>query len=90
MRVRISMTATECELPEGDIHMPNPYIPWPPSIGDRVGIKGTRLLGIVERIEGQAPTQQFVLTIFAPAIADIDAAKDARTTYALDELEPHS
>jgi hypothetical protein len=84
------MTTTERELLEGVIHMPNPSIPWPPSIGDRVGIKGTRLLGIVERIEGQGPTQQFMLTIFAPAIADIDAAKVARTTYALDELEPHS
>jgi len=70
--------------------MRHPYIPWPPSVGDRVGIRGTRLLGIVERLTGQGSTQRYILTIFAPAIADIGAAKVARTNYTLDELEPHS
>ena len=75
--------------------MPNPPIPWPPHIGDRVGIKGSRLRGTVERIEGQGDTQRFSLSIFAPATADAgttfeleQAAKVARATYRLGELEP--
>ena len=78
------------------MRMANPYIPWPPSIGDRVGIKGSRLLGTVERIEGQGDAQQFTVSVFAPATTDAgsayelaQAAKVARTTYTLDELEPH-
>ena len=72
-------------------------IPWPPYIGDRVGIIGSRLLGTVERIEGRGETRRFILSIFAPATADAgstyelaQAAKVARTTYTLDELEPHA
>jgi hypothetical protein len=72
-------------------------IPWPPCIGDRVGIRGSRLLGTIERVEGQGATQQFVISIFAPAHTDagsafelVQAAKVARTTYSLDELEPHT
>ncbi len=77
--------------------MLNPNIPWPPRVGDRVGIKGSRLLGAVERIEGQDGAPQFILSIFAPATTDAgsafelaEAAKVARSTYTLDELEPHS
>jgi hypothetical protein len=77
--------------------MTNPHIPWPPHIGDRVGIKGSRLRGTVQRIEGQGDAQRFVLSIFAPATADAgstyeldQAAKVARTTYLLGELEPRS
>jgi hypothetical protein len=70
--------------------MPHLYIPWPPSIGDRVGIKGSRLLGTVERIEGQGDAQTFILSIFVPVTADAPAARAARTTYALNELEPHT
>ncbi len=77
--------------------MPNPHIPWPPHIGDRVGIKGSRLRGTVERIEGQGDAQRFTLSIFAPATADAgstfeleQAARAARTTYLLGELEPYS
>src|SRR3954454_5784816 len=72
-------------------------IPWPPYIGDRVGIRGSRLLGTVERIEGQGETQRFILSIFVPATANpgiayelAQAAKAVRTMYVLDELEPHS
>jgi len=72
-------------------------IPWPPHIGDRVGTTGSRLLGTVERIEGQGPTQRFILSLFAPVSADpsdaaelAQAAKAARRTYTLDELEPHA
>ena len=71
-------------------------IPWPPHIGDRVGIRGSRLLGTVERIEGQGETRRFILSLFVPATADANsahalarAAKAARTVYTLDELEPH-
>ena len=71
-------------------------IPWPPHVGDRVGITGSKLLGTVERIEGQGQTQRFILSILAPVAADTNttyefaqAAKTARTTYSLDELEPH-
>jgi hypothetical protein len=71
-------------------------IPWPPYIGDRVGIAGSRLLGTVERIEGQGPTQRFSLSLFAPVSADpsdaaglAQAAQVARRIYTLDELEPH-
>jgi len=78
------------------MHMVNPNTPWPPKIGDRVGIKGSRLLGTVERIEGQDAAQHFILSIFAPAITDAGsafelaaAAEHARTVYPLDELEPH-
>jgi len=76
--------------------MPNPHIPWPPHIGDRVGIKGTGLRGTVERIEGQGEARRFVLSIFSPAVPDAraalaldQAAKAARTTYLLVELEPY-
>ena len=77
--------------------MRNLVIPWPPRIGDRVGIKGSRLLGTVERVEGQGTAETFVLSIFAPVNTDAgsafeltQAAKVARTTYSLDELEPHT
>jgi hypothetical protein len=72
-------------------------IPWPPHVGDRVGITGSGLLGTVERIEGQGETRRFILSIFVPATADAgsayelaQAAKAARTMYTVDELEPHS
>ena len=71
-------------------------IPWPPHIGDRVGIVGSQLLGTVERIEGQGETQLFILSIFAPVTANAAstyelarAVKTARRTYTLDELVPH-
>ena len=51
--------------------MRNLVIPWPPRIGDRVGIKGSRLLGTIERIEGQGESEHFVLSIFAPVHAGV-------------------
>jgi hypothetical protein len=77
--------------------MPTPYIPWPPHVGDRVGIRGSRLLGTVARIEGEGETQRFTLHVFTPADPDAgaayeldQAARTVRTTYLLAELEPHS
>ena len=77
--------------------MTNPHIPWPPRIGDRVGIKGSRLLGTVERIEVDGEAHRFILSIFAPVTTDAgstyeltQAARVAARTYALTDLEPHS
>jgi len=68
---------------------------WPPRVGDRVSIRGGRLLGVVERIEEDHSAQPYTVQVFAPAEADAgttyeltQAARVARTTYALDELEP--
>jgi hypothetical protein len=68
--------------------------PWRPRVGQRVRIKGSRLLGIVERIEGQGADTRFVLKVVAPPDDDAgavyeltQAASVARTAYALDELE---
>src|SRR4051794_29063543 len=64
--------------------------------GDRVGIRGTRFLGTVVRVEGEGQDQQFTLHIFAPPDPDpgasyelAQAAKVVRTVYRLAELEPH-
>jgi hypothetical protein len=93
--IRTSMTMTEAGIPRGRA-MPNLHIPWPPYIGDRVGIKGSGLRGTVERIDGMGDAQRFVLSVFAPAVADAhaasaltEAARSARTTYLLSELEPY-
>jgi len=73
----------------------NPHIPWPPQVSDRVGIRGTRLLGTVVRVAGEGEAQRFTLHVFAPADPDVaayelaEAAKVVRTTYTLAELEPH-
>jgi hypothetical protein len=72
-------------------------LPWPPTIDDRVRIRGTRLLGTVVRIDGQDEAQRFTLDVFAPADPDpgaayelAQAARAVRTTYTLRELEPIS
>jgi len=68
---------------------------WQPRIGERVGIKGSRLLGTVERIEGQGAGARFILKVVAPPDDDAgavyeltQAASIARSVYALDELTP--
>jgi hypothetical protein len=68
---------------------------WPPQVGDRVGIKGSRLLGTVTAIEGESEEQRFTLDVVAPPDADAgstyeleQAARVARTTYAIGEIEP--
>jgi len=68
---------------------------WQPRIGERVGIKGSRLLGTVERIEGQGVGARFILKVVAPPDDDAgavyeltQAASIARSVYALDELTP--
>lgn len=77
--------------------MANLHIPWPPRIGDRVGIKGSSLLGTVESIEEDGESDRFTLSIFAPVGSDAvstfelaQAAKVAARTYPLTDLEPHS
>jgi hypothetical protein len=67
---------------------------WQPRVGQRVRIKGSRLLGIVERVEGQGTEARFVLKVIAPPDDDVgavyeltQAASVARTVYTLDELE---
>jgi len=76
--------------------MPAPATVWPPHVGDRVGIRGNRLLGTVERIEQQDHEQRYILSLFAPPGIDAgdsyeltQAARVARTTFSLAELEPH-
>jgi len=65
-------------------------------MSDRVGIRGTRLLGTVVGVVGEGEAQRFTLHVFAPADPDVgaayelaEAAKVVRTTYTLAELEPH-
>jgi hypothetical protein len=69
---------------------------WEPRVGQRVGIKGSRLLGTVERIEGQGTEAWFVLKVVAPPDDDVgavyeltQASRVARTVYARDELTPY-
>jgi hypothetical protein len=68
---------------------------WPPRVGHLVGIKGSRLLGLVTGVDGDGDAQLFTLSVAAPADADAgstyeltQAAKVARATYGLRELEP--
>ena len=75
--------------------MPDPTIPWPPHVGDLVGISGSQLIGQVRTIAGVGTIQRFVLSVRAPATGDSElslkltaAAERARTVYTLDELEP--
>jgi hypothetical protein len=67
---------------------------WQPRVGQRVRIKGSRLLGIVERVEGQGTDARYILKVVAPPDDDVgavyeltQAASVARTVYTLDELE---
>ena len=76
--------------------MPDLAPGWQPRVGERIGIRGSRLLGIVERIEGQAAETRFVLRIIAPRDDDVgavyeltQAARVARTAYTLSELTPY-
>jgi len=76
--------------------MDDPLPSWVPRVGERVGIKGSRLLGTVERIEEQGDGTRFVLKIAAPPDDDVgavyeltQAARVARTAYALGELTPY-
>ena len=69
---------------------------WLPRVGERVGIKGSRLLGTVERIEGQGAGARFILKVVAPPDDDVgavyeltQAAHVARTVYTLGELMPY-
>ena len=70
---------------------------WLPQVGERVSIRGSRLLGTVERIEGQGTETQFILHVFAPPDEDVgavyelsQAARVARTIYTLTDLLPYS
>ena len=90
------MATTEGELPERVRCMPDPTIPWPPHVGDLVGIRGSQLIGLVRTIAGVGAIQRFVLSVRAPATNDPElylrltaAAEHAHTVYPLDELEPH-
>ena len=72
-------------------------LPWPPKTGDRVRIRGTRLLGTVVRIDHEGDAQRFTLDVFAPPDPDpgaayelSQAARAVRTIYTLRELEPLS
>jgi hypothetical protein len=74
--------------------MSNPNIPWPPRIGDSVGIKGSGLVGKVVNVQGSGDDQIFILHVQPPATADgapgfdlARAAHAARTAYRLEELE---
>jgi hypothetical protein len=69
---------------------------WQPGIGERVGIRDSRLLGRVERIEGEGAERRFILRVSAPPDDDVgavyeltQAASVARTSYTLDELKPY-
>jgi hypothetical protein len=70
---------------------------WQPQVGERVGITGSRLLGTVERIEGQGAEARFILKVIAPPDDDVgavyeltQAAHVARTVYTLEELTPYT
>ena len=76
--------------------MQPPDAPWPPRVGDIVGIKGSRLLGRVLAIEGRGDDQLYILDVHAPGVADpgialrmVIAATRAPTVYRLDGLLPH-
>ena len=75
--------------------MQSPGTPWPPRVGDIVGIKGSRLLGLVLAIEGGGDDRLFILDVHAPGIADpgialrmVIAATRAPTVYHLEDLLP--
>ena len=69
---------------------------WPPQVGDWVGIKGSRLVGIVRTItQADGRSQRVVVSVRAPDTDDPEdqrrlatAAEQARTVYRLHELEP--
>jgi hypothetical protein len=46
---------------------------WQPQVGERVGIRGSRLLGTVERIEGPGAGARFILKVVAPPDDDVGA-----------------
>jgi hypothetical protein len=69
--------------------------PWPPRIGDRVGIKGSQLGGVVLSVERRGDLQHFILSVGPLSPADPVAVFRLRTTvgpmrsmHTLDELEP--
>ena len=68
---------------------------WPPRVGDLVGIKGSRLIGVVTGIEHEGEAQRFILSVGVPADVDAgsryeltQAAQVARSAYAPGEIEP--
>jgi hypothetical protein len=69
---------------------------WPPQVGDWVGIKGSRLVGIVRTItQADGRNQRVVVSVRAPDTNDpedylklVTVAEQARTIYLLRELEP--
>lgn len=70
---------------------------WPPLIGDRVGIKGCRLVGLVTGILDEGGERRFILKVEAPADLDAgsayeltQAAQVARATYLVGEIEPRA
>src|SRR5207244_12165295 len=82
-----------------EITMTYPPSLWPPRLGDRVRVRASSLLGIVERIDG-GDDQRFTLDHYGgpsdsgggavDADNEAQAANRAGRTYALDELEPAS
>jgi hypothetical protein len=75
--------------------MQHPGTPWSPHVGDHVRIKGTRLQGIVQRINGERSERRFVISVHDHAVRkSIDArngasdAVAARTVFWLEEIEP--
>jgi hypothetical protein len=69
---------------------------WPPRVGDWVGIRGSRLVGIVRTITPDDDrNQRVVVSVRAPDTYDPEdrlrlttAAEQARTVHLLRELEP--
>jgi hypothetical protein len=75
--------------------MEYPGINWPPSVNDRVDIKGTGLGGIVERIDGEGDDRRYILDVYGHGastargtVHNVSDAYAARADYNLDELEP--
>jgi hypothetical protein len=71
--------------------MQHPGNIWLPRVGDNVSIKGSSLGGVVTRIEGD----RYILDVYghaassaSGALRHVSDAFNARTDYALDEIEP--
>ena len=72
-------------------------VPWPPRVGDSVGLKGYRLSGSVLSVAGRGEHQAFTVLTDPPVTPDplvtvrlATTGGRSRGTYGLDEMVPLS